>query len=62
MVECNFNVLGDLIGLSGEVASLTGNTVTLDDGTEHVCENGTTFLAVNTSDLYILYSGTWYKL
>lgn len=62
MIETNFNVQGDLIGLSSEVANLTSNTVTLDDGTEHICNDGTTFLAVDTSSLYILYNNKWYKL
>lgn len=62
MVEVNFKVQGDLIGLSSEVVNLTGKTVTLDDGTTHECNNGATFLAVDTSDVYILYNTTWYKL
>ena len=32
MVEANFNVKGDLIGLSAEVSMLTSEIITLDDG------------------------------
>ena len=62
MVETLFKKQGDLLGLSTEVESLTGSTVTLDDGTERDCEDGTTFLAVDTGAVYILYKEKWYKL
>ena len=53
MKKINFNVLADYIGLSSEVSSLPIDEDVAD---------GSTFLAVDTSDLYILYQGTWYKL
>lgn len=62
MIECNFNVEGDLLGLSSEVANLTSDEVTLLDGSVHKVVDGSTFLAVDTGDLYILYQGIWYKL
>ena len=62
MVEANFNIKGDLIGLSAEVAMLTNEIITLDDGSQRAYNDGTTFLAVDTSDLYILYKQKWYKL
>lgn len=54
MKKVNFNVQADYIGLSSEVASLPTD--------EDNCVDGSTFLAVDTGDLYILYQGTWYKL
>ena len=62
MLDVNFKIKGDLIGLSSEVTSLTNEMVTLDDGSERTYSNGTTFLAVDTRDLYILYNHKWYKL
>ena len=41
----------DMIGLASDVATL---------GTDH--ENGSTFLAVDTGDLYIFYNDKWYRL
>lgn len=62
MVEANFNVKGDLIGLSAEVAMLASEVITLDDGSQRAYNDGTTFLTVDTGDLYILYKQKWYKL
>lgn len=62
MIEANFNVQGDLLGLESEATKLAGNTITLDDGSEHKCNDGTTFLAVDTGKLRILYKNTWYLL
>ena len=62
MVEANFNVKGDLIGLSAEVSMLTSEIITLDDGSQRAYIDGTTFLTVDTGDLYILYKQKWYKL
>lgn len=62
VLDVNFKVKGDLIGLSSEVTSLTDETVTLDDGSKRTYSNGTTFMAVDTGDLYILYNHKWYKL
>lgn len=62
MIEANFNVQGDLLGLESEASKLVSDTVTLDDGTEHKCNDGTTFLAVDTGKLRILYNKTWYIL
>ena len=54
MVEANFNVKGDLIGLSAEVSMLTSEIILLDDGSQRAHNDGTTILAVETGDLYIL--------
>lgn len=62
MVEANFNIKGDLIGLSAEVAMLASEVITLDDGSQRAYNDGTTFLTVDTGDLYILYKQKWYKL
>lgn len=62
MIEANFTVQGDLLGLSSEVSNLTGNEITLDDNSKRKYKDGTTFLAVDTGDLYILYEENWYKL
>lgn len=53
MKKVNFNVLADYIGLSSEVASLP---------TDEDVADGSTFLAVDTGDMYILYQKIWYKL
>ena len=62
MLDVNFKIKGDLIGLSSEVETLTSETVTLDDGSTRTYTDGTMFMAVDTGDLYILYNHTWYKL
>lgn len=62
MIEANFTVQGDLLGLSSEVSNLTGSEITLDDNSKRKYKDGTTFLAVDTGDLYILYKENWYKL
>ncbi len=51
MKELNFSVAWNIIGLAAEIASLS---------TDY--EEGSTFLAVDTSDVYILYQHKWYKL
>ena len=61
MVAVNFTVEADLIGLSTEIEGVTGNEVTLDDGTLYEVTDGSTFLAVDTSQLYIFYRDTWYE-
>lgn len=62
MIEANFTVQGDLLGLSSEVSNLTSSEVTLDDNSMRKYKDGTTFFAVDTGDLYILYKDNWYKL
>lgn len=62
MIEAKFTLQGDLLGLASEVSSLTSGTVTLDDNSTHEVKDGTTFLAVDTGDVYILYKERWYKL
>jgi len=49
--ELNFAVCWNLIGTSAEIESLQ---------TDY--DEGTTFLAVDTGDVYILYQSKWYKL
>lgn len=51
MMERNYASCWDMIGLSNEVATLK---------TDY--DEGSTFLAVDTGDIYILYQKTWYKL
>lgn len=51
MMERNYASCWDMIGLSNEVATLK---------TDY--DEGSTFLAVDTGDIYILYQKKWYKL
>lgn len=51
MKELNYASCWNLIGTSSEVASLK---------TDY--DEGTTFLAVDTGDVYILYQKKWNKL
>ncbi len=51
MKELNYSACWSLLGLSSDVASLS---------TDY--EEGTTFLAADTGDLYVLYQNLWYKL
>lgn len=61
MIEANFTVQGDLLGLSSEVGRLGGNEITLDDNSVRAYSDGTTFFAVDTGYLYVLYNKTWYR-
>jgi hypothetical protein len=52
MKEMNYASAWDLIGLEAEKESFP-----IDD-----VDEGSTFLAVDTKTVYILYRGTWYEL
>ena len=51
MKELNYASCWNLLGLSSDVENL-----------ETDYDEGTTFLAADTGDVYILYQKTWYKL
>lgn len=51
MKELNYASCWNLLGLSSDVATLK---------TDY--DEGTTFLAADTGDVYILYQNKWYKL
>lgn len=51
MMERNYASCWDMIGTSAEVATLS---------TDY--DEGSTFFAVDTGDVYILYQKKWYKL
>ena len=51
MKELNYSSCWNLLGLSTDVPDLK---------TDY--EEGTTFLAADTGDVYILYQSKWYKL
>ena len=52
----------ELAGHTDEVNSLPTTETVLEDGTHFNAACGSTFLDVDTGDIYMFFDGTWKKL
>lgn len=51
-----------LAGHTSEVANLPTTAIKMDDGMQFHAACGSTFLDVDTGDVYLLFDGAWYKI